>query len=582
MDYQKKSREIIAEMNLEEKIGQCVVVGMSGTQITNDLKEAVTRYHCSGLRLSPFLKVFRYFSDDKAKKAEINDPEYSPSKQKMMKQGIPPSYTAEQYAATLNELRDLAAERRLKLPLHMVIDQEGDTSKDIARGGIRQFPSSMGIVASDSTRLAYDVAKSTGIQMKAGGFDMIHSPVVDVNINPNNPEIGRRAYSDDPDVVAEYALAQIKGYKDAGVIAAAKHFPGRGDSATDAHHACPSLDVSKKRLLDVELRPYKKLIAAEIDSIMIAHCMYPQIDPDNISSVSRKIVTGLLRDELGFKGLITTDSMTMGALIDKYGTGEACARALQAGADIILMKAENEWRGEMFYTIRKWVEEGRIKEDELDQKLERILSLKFKYGLFSKMGKVKPEKVRKPFNDSYVVQTEKKAAVNAVMVCKDQLQALPLSANKKTLLINQQNTTKTPNDYWDHPSLFQEIMEKELPDISVIETEFGYAEEDEKFIFSHLNNKQYDLIICTNFYDRASQPQQYVKKLIDQDYPVLIITNTPYCIKECGGLLTDAKSIILNMNLNPQGLKTCAEVLLGKTKPQGRWPISNYDPLSLR
>ncbi len=137
----------------------------------------------------------------------------------------------------------------------MVIDQEGDTSKDFSRGGVVQFPSSMGLAAGNSPKLAYRAACCVARQMKASGLDMIHSPVVDVNVNPNNPEIGHRAFSDDPEVVAEYAVAMLQGYKEHGVIAAAKHFPGRGDSATDAHHACPMLNVDSDRFNKVESIP---------------------------------------------------------------------------------------------------------------------------------------------------------------------------------------------------------------------------------------------------------------------------------------------------------------------------------------
>ncbi|MBJ7260199.1 MAG: hypothetical protein JHD33_11730, partial [Chthoniobacterales bacterium] len=229
---------ILGLMTLEQKIGQCVVVGMSGTVMTNDLREAITRYHCGGLRLSPFTRMFRYFSDGKAKAQELGA-DFEPSMQKIAEGGLPPYATPRQYAETLNELRRLAAQRTPAIPLHMVIDQENDTSRDFSRGGVVQFPSNMGLVAGRDPAMAREVARCIAVQMKASGLDMIHSPVVDVNINPDNPEIGHRAFGDDPEIVAEYAVAMMRGFQEAGVIAAAKHFPGRGDSATDAHHDCP-------------------------------------------------------------------------------------------------------------------------------------------------------------------------------------------------------------------------------------------------------------------------------------------------------------------------------------------------------
>jgi beta-N-acetylhexosaminidase len=581
MKKEKWIEDVLDKMTLEQKIGQCVVVGMSGTVITNDLREAILRYHCSGIRLSSFTRIFKYFSDDKAKQQELGA-DFVPSRQKIAGGGMPPYATPEQFAAMLNELRALAASRNPAIPLHMVIDQEGDVSKDFSRGGVVLFPSNMGLAASKSPKLAYEVAKATARQMKASGLDMIHSPVVDVNINPNNPEIGHRAFSDDPEVVAEYAIAMLKGYKEECIIAAAKHFPGRGDSATDAHHACPMLTVDNDRFNKVELYPYKRLIKAGIDSIMVAHCIYPHIDPDNISTVSRKVVTGILRDQLGFEGMITTDSITMGALIDRYGIGEACARALYAGADVILMKAENQWRGEMFYTIKKWVESGKISSEELDDKVRRILKIKKDYGMFKKMGMVNPEKAAVPYRDKFVVQTAEKAAQKAIIVVKDELKAIPLKKNQKVLLINQQNSIKSANDLYDHAALFQQIMEECWPELQTFETQFGYSEKEDAQVVKFVEENKFDIIICTNYYDRQDKPHTYPKTLIDKGYPVVLITNTPYCIKEVGGLIPSAKTSILNMNLTPEGLRASKSVLLGEKKAEGSWPLSNFDPFNLR
>ncbi|MBD3240147.1 MAG: hypothetical protein GF331_06140 [Chitinivibrionales bacterium] len=571
---------IISEMSLEQKVGQCVVVGMSGTMVTNDLREAITRHHCGGIRLSPFTRIFRYFSDSRARKADMGEG-YMPSLQKIMRQGPSPYVTPEQLAEMLNGLRDLAAQRNPRIPLHMVIDQEGDTSRDFAAGGVVQYPSNLGIAASGRPELAYEVARGIGRQMRALGLNMIHSPVVDVNTNPDNPEIGRRSFGDDPAVVTEYALAMLEGFREEGIIAAAKHFPGRGDSATDAHFACPTLDVDRKRMDAVEFYPYRRLIEAGIDSIMIAHCMYPQLDPDVISTVSRAIVTGLLREELGFEGVITTDSITMGALIDRYGVGEACARSLAAGVDIVLMKAENQWRGEMFHTITQWVKQGRIPMDELDAKLRRILTLKKRCGLFDSDGRVDPAKAREPQRDPVVVETARTAARHAILVPRDDLHALPLNPSRRVLLVNQQNSIKSPNDPDDHPALFAQLMEQELPRLQTYETEFGFNHDEEKMVPAFVENGNYDLILCTNFYDRSKKPHTYARTLIEQGYPVVLITNTPYCIKGLGGMIPEAPTIVLNMNLTPEGLRAVRDVLFGRLQPRGTWPLRNYDPLSV-
>jgi len=577
MKKNQSIESILNQMTLEQKIGQCVVVGMSGTVITNDLREAIQRYHCGGLRLSPFTRMFRYFSDSKAKKQELGD-DFVPSMQKLADPGIPPYVSPEAYAETLNELRRLAADRSPAIPLHMVIDQENDTSKDLSRGGVIQFPSNMGLLAGGNPDMAREVARCVAVQMKASGLDMIHSPVVDVNINPDNPEIGRRAFGDDPEVATAYSLAMMQGFQEAGIIAAAKHFPGRGDSATDAHHACPVLDVDRDRLHTVELFPYKHLIAEGLDAIMIAHCIYPAIDPDHISTVSRKVITGLLREELGFEGLITSDSITMGALIDHYGIGEACARALAAGIDTILMKAENHWRGEMFYTIRKWVEEGKIDSRELDDKVRRVLTIKQRYGLFDQMGLVDASRAAEPYSDPTIIHVSREAAQNAILVPQDDLGALPLDRSKNVLLINQRNSIKSPNDPYDHPSLFSQLMEEDWPTLQTYETDFDSNPDQDQAVLDYVKAHDFDLILCTNFYDRQIKPNTYARTLIDREEPVVLITNTPYFIKGCGGLIPSARTIVLNLNLTPEGLRTTKSVLLGQMEPKGQWPLSNYNP----
>jgi beta-N-acetylhexosaminidase len=273
----------------------------------------------------------------------------------------------------------------------------------------------------------------------------------------------------------------------------------------------------------------------------------------------------------------------MGALIDKYGVGESCARALAAGSDLILMKAENQWRGEMFYTIEKWVESGKIDSDELDQKVRRILSMKYDYGLFEKMGTVDPAHSDSPYGDPEVLATAREAAERAAMVCRDSLGCLPLDRHARVLLINQQNSVKTPYDSWDHPALFQELLEEGWPTLQTFETSFGLDDDaQEEAVVKFATEGAFDLIICTNFYDRSSKPHRYARTLIDQGLPVLLITNTPYCIAETGGLIPQAPSILLNMNLSPEGLKFTRDMLFGKAEAKGRWPLSNYDPLGLR
>ncbi len=570
------AQALVSRMSLEQKVGQCIVFGMAGVIITNDLRDAITKYHCGGIRLSPFARSFLYAHEDGVPKGATPRPREVA--EKITRPGPAPWLSPAEFAAMLNELRSLASQRDPAIPLHMVIDQEGDTSRDYARGGVVQFPSAMGLAASEDPGLAYEVAKALGAQMKAVGLDMIHSPVLDVNADPRNPEIGHRAFGDDPVKVTEFALAMMRGFRDAGVIAAAKHFPGRGDSAADAHHACPVLAADRARLEAIELFPYRRLIAAGLDAIMLAHCLYPSLDPDAISTVSRTIVTGVLREELGFEGLITTDSMTMGALVERYGLGEACARALAAGADVVLMKAEDRRRAETFETMLSWAQSGKIDPAELDAKVRRIIALKDRYGLFDSMGIVDPAGADKPLREPAIIATAKEAAHKAIILVRDELEAIPLDRAKNILLISQLATVKTPDDLHDHPALFRQLLEESLPNLQTYETDFDYHEPTEAAVLEYVAANRFDLIICTNFYDRAHRPHTYVRTLIEQGFPIILITNTPYCIESYGGMIPEAGSILLNMNCTPYGFRAAREALMGTSAPGGQWPLRDYCP----
>ena len=451
----------------------------------------------------------------------------------------------------------------------MIIDQEGDTSRDFARGGVVQFPSSMGLVAGSSPERAYQVAVCVSRQMKASGLDMIHSPVVDVNINPKNPEIGYRAFSDDPEVVAEYALAMLKGFQENKVIAAAKHFPGRGDSATDAHHACPVLNVDADRFEKIELYPVQ---AADRGGHrrhhggplpLPAHRSRPDLDG---------VAQGGDRHPARQAGLRGDDHHRQhhhgGAhrsLRDRRGLRPGARRRGGHHPD---EGREPLARRDVLHHPQ--VGRGRpIKADELDDKVRRILAIKKKYGLFDDMGRVDAEQGVGAVQGFAGGEDRKAAAQHAILVAKDELGALPLDKSKRVLLINQQYSLKTPNDVHDHPALFAPAHGEEWPSLQTYETSFGFNEkEDEAVVRFVQGEEQYDLVICTNYYDRAEKPHTYVKALIDKGLPVLLITNTPYCIKDIAGLIPQARTIVLNLNLTPEGLRTTREVLLGRLEPQ--------------
>ena len=380
-DREKFVDGILSKITLEQKVGQCFTIHWGGSMITPYLVEAIEKLHIGGLRVSPFGQNSRrgqFYHQDLSYDYQYPDG-FKPIRENLFIPGVAHYISPEQYAQRVNKLQAIAMNRpSVGLPLHISTDQEGDTSREFCYGGIHLFPSAMGLTATGDLDLVYESCKAVGLQLSAMGVTNIHSPVVDINLNPNNPEISFRAYSDDAQMVADYALASMKGFQDGGLCATAKHFPGRGDSDADAHAEVTVLDVDWDRLNNVELLPYKVLIENGLDSIMMAHMALPLVDPSGeLSSVSRPIVTGLLREKLGFEGVITTDSITMGALMKRFGVGKACAMAIKAGCDLALNKTESEFRDQGFCELKRFVEEGLLPIEQLDTSIKRILRMKY-------------------------------------------------------------------------------------------------------------------------------------------------------------------------------------------------------------
>ena len=227
----------------------------------------------------------------------------------------------------------------------------------------------------NDTQYTYQTAQVIAERAKAIGVDIVFAPVADVNNNPNNPVINDRSFGDNPELVAQHAIAFAQGLRDMGIIACAKHFPGHGDTNIDSHYDLPLIPHNKERLHAIELAPFKQLIAAGIPAIMVAHLEMPAFEEHKNmpSSLSKNIVTHLLRKELGFDGLIITDALDMGGIINHHSDGKAELQALMAGNDILLCPFDVPAG---VAAIKEALADGRITQQEIDGHVEKILRLK--------------------------------------------------------------------------------------------------------------------------------------------------------------------------------------------------------------
>lgn len=248
-------------------------------------------------------------------------------------------------------------------------------------GGGTRFPPAMAIGATGDETLAREIGRVTAIEARAIGVHLNFAPVVDVNNNPDNPIINTRSYGADPALVSRMAAAAVQGMQDGGLLATAKHFPGHGDTETDSHIDLPVIGVTMARADSVELPPYRAAIASGVAGVMSAHIAFPALVGDSIpATLNPPVLTGLLRDSLGFGGLVVTDALDMGAIVDGFGATEAPILALQAGADLLLQLPPDDVDAALD-AIEEAVRSGRIPESRIDRSVRRLLEAKAALGL---------------------------------------------------------------------------------------------------------------------------------------------------------------------------------------------------------
>jgi beta-N-acetylhexosaminidase len=281
------------------------------------------------------------------------------------------------YVSKLNELQ-----RRARLPLLVMTDMESGPGMRL-RGGApsaTNVPHAMALAAAGSDSLAREVGRLTAREARAVGVHMTLAPVLDVNSNPANPIINVRSYGEDPAEVTRYALAFMSGARAEGLLAAAKHFPGHGDTGVDSHIELATVASDRARLEAVELPPFRAAVDDRIDAVLVGHLAVPAIDGSGAgpASLSTRIIGELLRDELGFDGLVITDALNMGGVTRRHGDAELAVRAIEAGADLLLQPRNIPVAVDAVVAA---VESGRISEARIDASVRRVLAAKARAGL---------------------------------------------------------------------------------------------------------------------------------------------------------------------------------------------------------
>lgn len=329
-------------MTVEQKVAQLLVVGISGTTPGEDGITAIQNYQVGGIIL---------FGRNVSSSRQLTE--------------------------LTNQLKALNTDY---IPLFLCVDEEGGRVSRMPLE-IADIPAAYTYGQQSDPSLLKKLGQTLGAECSAFGFNLDFAPVMDVFSDPNNTVIGDRSYGSDPRTVAEASSQVAAGLQDAGIIAAGKHFPGHGDTATDSHLSLPIVNKTKEQWEQNDAIPFQKAIDTGIPIVMVGHILMPQLDPNNPATLSHIMVTDILREEMGFDGVICTDDLTMGAITEAYGIGEAAVRAVEAGCDLLLVCHEEENLEAVYTALLSAVESGRISEQRLNESVLRILSLKTEYGL---------------------------------------------------------------------------------------------------------------------------------------------------------------------------------------------------------
>jgi beta-N-acetylhexosaminidase len=338
-------KEMLAEMTLAEKVGQMIIVGFSDSVIDAGLEEMIAVNGVGGL-------IF-------------------------FNRNIIDSNQLQALVSAVNELN-----RDNRLPLFIAADEEGGRVTRLPPGDTR-FPSAKEMGKKNDTVLSFASGQAIGSNLISYGFNMNFAPVLDILSNPANKVIGDRAFGSEPGIVASLGVATMGGMQSMGVIPVIKHFPGHGDTAADSHYRLPVVNHDMDRLDGFELVPFKEAIKAGADAVMAAHIKYPRLDENGSpATLSQTVLTGILREKLGFTGVIITDDLEMGAITNHYSIKKAALEAVKAGADIILVCHTYARQQDALDALIEAFASGELSEQRIDESVERIIRLKLKYKLF--------------------------------------------------------------------------------------------------------------------------------------------------------------------------------------------------------
>lgn len=521
---------MIAGMTLEQKVGQMFLVGLYSPVITEEGRRFLTEYQPGGV------VVFEYNAGSpEAVTALINDWQTA-----ITAAGAP--------------------------PLLIGVDQEGGRINTLEEPPFTQFPVPALVTAASNHNLAYRVGVAQSLELRAVGIHMNLAPVADLETNPDNPVIFRRAYGSDPYVVAPVISATVQGMQDAGVIATLKHFPGHGDTSEDSHITLPVLPYNLDALEQLELIPFRAGVQAGAEAVMVGHLWLPEIDPtpNRPASLSPIIVTDLLRDELGFEGIIMTDALDMDAIDTNYSTPQSMVMAVQAGVDVLTTGPHMGMRTReaSIKAIVAAVRTGDIAEAQIDASVRRILSAKERYGVLD-WQPLPPESAEQRVRNANGGALVNELFVSGVTLVYDSAALLPFAQLPDVLLA-----------YPYHRLSVKRACETANPNLQLVGfSNFPSAEEVEAVVYA-ADNADSVIVFTQNAVNKPEQAA--LVNALPPEKTVVVAYWSPY---DLNVFYRRPAAYLTTYSPHDEGIIAACDVLFGQAQAQGRLPINLTDDL---
>jgi beta-N-acetylhexosaminidase len=527
------------EKDIKKQIGQLMVFGFNGKTATPEIKKLIRDHHVGGIIL--FARNIG---------------------------------TTKEVLSLTKELQQEAKEAGHEKPLFICVDQENGVVRRLGDGATI-LPGSMLLGATGRSENAYKTGLITGQELKALGINWNLAPVLDVNNNPANPVIGVRSYGESADLVAEFGKQAVKGMQDAGIITTLKHFPGHGDTSVDSHLHVPIISHGMERLEEVELKPFREVIEQGADTIMSAHVYFPAIeDRENVpASLSRKVITGLLREKLGFQGVVTTDCMEMNAISEGVGTAKGAVEALKAGVDLIMVSHLQSRQYDTLNLVEAAVKSGELSEDVIDSAYRRVMALKDNYLSWDDLSLNGTEAVPAVVGSKLHEREAREIYKQGITIVKNEGEFLPLQLEEtdSILVVSPVNSNAML------------VEDKRYASFSLGETIRGLHTNTEVIELSNPPKpeeiekvkqlaKNFKVIIVGTLTVKANDGQvRLVEALYKENKNIAVIaTRNPYDI----AYLPEIPAYVATYEFTAPALQIAAKALFGKEKVSGKLPIS--------